>query len=430
MDVPEYLSEPTKLSLNRVPSFIKNWWVLSLTSLVILILSIGFFIQFPTKLSGTIVFSSVEPDLELVAKSTGRLYLNYDNNELVRNGMIVGYVHSDANVEDVLSIDSLMNATSTLYDETSRKYPLISLPEIYSRKLVLGSLQQDYELLQNYISQFIYLKEKSWTENQINSINQQKKKTEDKIYALIKQRELTSKSLSISAENIEIDKKLLEEKVLANYDYNNRLKAHLNSKKELNNIEFAIAESEETIKKLELQIIELQAEQDNSFKEIIRLIKSQSGILSARIKDWKDNHLLIAPKSGLVLYPTNIENEKYVKSGATCCYILPQKEPAEAAKLLLPSFQIGELKTGQKVVIKLDGYPFQKYGVLFGSVAEINLKQEGRSVSAKVLIEQPMKTSSGHRIPLIEDMTGTAEVIIKKQSLLQRSLYVFKGLQH
>ena len=78
----------------------------------------------------------------------------------------------------------------------------------------------------------------------------------------------------------------------------------------------------------------------------------------------------------------------------------------------------GEL-TGQRAVICLSGFSEQEYGRMEGKVVSISPvpNEEGNYVAEISLIRMPDKQPS-----LLKVMNGTAEIIIREQSLLERLL--------
>ena len=74
-------------------------------------------------------------------------------------------------------------------------------------------------------------------------------------------------------------------------------------------------------------------------------------------------------------------------------------------------------RTGQRAVIRLSGFSEQEYGRMEGKVVSISPvpNEEGNYVAEIGLIRMPDKQP-----PLLKVMDGTAEIIIREQSLLER----------
>ncbi len=97
--------------------------------------------------------------------------------------------------------------------------------------------------------------------------------------------------------------------------------------------------------------------------------------------------------------------------------VVPDGKSEFVGKALLPMQGSGKVKTGQRAVIRLTGFPEQEYGGLEGKVVSISPvpDENGNYVMEIQLTEMLSKQP-----PTIKVMNGTAEIIINEQSLLKR----------
>ena len=110
---------------------------------------------------------------------------------------------------------------------------------------------------------------------------------------------------------------------------------------------------------------------------------------------------------------------QYVNAGETMFVIVPDGKSEFVGKALLPMQGSGKVRTGQRAVIRLTGFPEQEYGRMEGKVVSISPvpDEEGNYV-----VEICLKCMSGKKPPILKVMSGTAEIIIREQSLLKRIL--------
>ena len=108
---------------------------------------------------------------------------------------------------------------------------------------------------------------------------------------------------------------------------------------------------------------------------------------------------------------------QYVNAGETMFVIVPDGKSEFVGKALLPMQGSGKVRTGQRAVIRLTGFPEQEYGRMEGKVVSISPvpDEEGNYVVEIHLTRMPNKQP-----PLLKVMDGTAEIIIREQSLLER----------
>ncbi len=118
-----------------------------------------------------------------------------------------------------------------------------------------------------------------------------------------------------------------------------------------------------------------------------------------------------------------------VQAGALLMNVVPRNEPVQA-EVLLSTEDAGFVATGQKAQIKVGAYPFQKYGLLAGTVQLIaadttdNRQATGapQVPTFRALIklsEQHLLSPSGERLALSPGMLVVAEVHQGKRTVME-----------
>jgi len=95
----------------------------------------------------------------------------------------------------------------------------------------------------------------------------------------------------------------------------------------------------------------------------------------------------------------------------------------------IPAQNAGKVQVGQKVMIKLDNYPFQQYGALIGEITNISISPDDE-FNYLVYANLPMGTSTSyHReIPFTQELLGNAEIITEELSVAERLFFKFRSL--
>jgi hypothetical protein len=94
----------------------------------------------------------------------------------------------------------------------------------------------------------------------------------------------------------------------------------------------------------------------------------------------------------------------------------------------VPSAGFGKIKQGQRVNVKLNGFPYMEYGVLKGEISSISAvpeqiqTQSGKSVAYKVEVTfaQGLESAYGKTLPLIQRMDGTGEIVTEDMRLIEQ----------
>ena len=112
------------------------------------------------------------------------------------------------------------------------------------------------------------------------------------------------------------------------------------------------------------------------------------------------------------------------------------------AELYLPSRAIGFVNEGQKVMLRYDAFPYQRYGLYEGTVSSIasavinpneasNLIQSQEPVyKVNVELKEQFVTAYNKKMPLQSGMSVNADIILGERSLaewLLEPIYSLRG---
>src|ERR1017187_7548222 len=91
--------------LTAVPKWIVRWGVSVIFLIMILVLTLSFFIKYPDTLSAKTFITTTNPPVTLIAKTNGKITeLKVKNNQAVKKGDILLVVENSANYKDVNSV--------------------------------------------------------------------------------------------------------------------------------------------------------------------------------------------------------------------------------------------------------------------------------------------------------------------------------------
>ena len=139
--------------------------------------------------------------------------------------------------------------------------------------------------------------------------------------------------------------------------------------------------------------------------------------LMIALREWETSYLPTAPVDGKVAFMQLWKKGQHVNVGETMFVVVPHGDSEFVGKALLPMQGSGKVRTGQHTIIRLAGFPEQEYGGLEGEVVSISPvpNEEGNYVVEIGLIRMPDKQT-----PVLKVMNGTAEIVIREPSLLER----------
>jgi HlyD family secretion protein len=148
----------------------------------------------------------------------------------------------------------------------------------------------------------------------------------------------------------------------------------------------------------------------------------------------KDNFLLIhAPVDGVVTDVTSTQPGDKVQANSPLGGIAP-KDARQVLKLEIPERDRGFLREGLPVKLKFSAFPYQRYGLIEGTLNYISpatkLSPQTRQpvYEGRVTLEQDHFLVADVRYPLRYGMTATAEVVVRERRLIDLALDPFRQI--
>ena len=99
--------------------------------------------------------------------------------------------------------------------------------------------------------------------------------------------------------------------------------------------------------------------------------------LTSAIAQWKAQHVVEAPADGHVTLLNSGPYRRQTTAGELLASILPAAETEVVGRLHLPAASRGDVEPGQKVNVKLNGFPYMEFGILRGVVRTISAVPDG-----------------------------------------------------
>jgi HlyD family secretion protein len=91
----------------------------------------------------------------------------------------------------------------------------------------------------------------------------------------------------------------------------------------------------------------------------------------------------------------------------------------------------GKVKKGQKVLIKLDSYAFEEFGMLEGRIDFISeIPSADNTFFARISLPSGLRTSNNKTLLYKSGMTATAEIITEKKRLIERFIFNLRKLRN
>jgi HlyD family secretion protein len=351
----------------------------------------------------------------LVAKSTGKIkeLLCADKQE-VHQGDVLAVIENSASTEDVQLLNQML-LTVQLGDAA------FYVPQaLFAKSFELGMIQPNFSAFSkaamnydNFLTLNLTVQEKTSLQKQI--ANRQ-------VYAtnLQRQFEMKKRELSISKSSYERDNKLFNQKVISAFDMEAAEQTYLNKQQELQQLQTSIslqnvefAQMKESVNKLSIQYLQ---EKHQLFSEL----KSCHRELLAAIENWQQACLLIASQSGVVSFNTFWMRNQYINTGDKVFAIVSRKPGQLIGKIKVSATGLGKVAIGQRVNIKVAGYPYLEYGLLQACVDNISLVSTNDYYIVEVKFPTGLRSTVNKKLKFTGELSGSAEIITENRSLIER----------
>lgn len=415
-------SETMQEIVSNRPGFIVRWGNFLFLLIIIFLCIACWFIKYPDIIKAPGLLASINEPKPVVSLIDGKLKrLLVTEGQMVKKDEVLGYVESVANYEDVLMVSSNLAAIqSSLYSGDTEEIKV----RFKDSPLFLGELQTSHQTFSqaflafsNYLSDGVYQKRRALLVKEGDNLLELNKNLKE-------QMELQEQDLVILQKTFSANETLNKEKVLSDFDYRSEQSKLINKKITLPQIKSAIINNENQLIEKEKEMNDLQ----NLFNQQKVIFQQALNTFSSQVEEWKKRYTLRAPINGKVAFAIFMQEDQQLQSNQTICYVSPENS-SYFAEILIPQSNFGKVHVGQQVLLKLQSYPFQEYGLLIGRIEFISKISSEKGYLAKVTFENGLTTSHKKQIQYRDGLLTDAEIVTRDMRLLERFYFnVFSNI--
>lgn len=221
-------------------------------------------------------------------------------------------------------------------------------------------------------------------------------------------------------------KNLMEQKFISRHGWLDKEQARIEAERELVVIESRQMELAAGIREAGRQQSALTAEMRRATLEKLREAEQRATVLQqARIKAANRGRLmrLTAPVSGTVQQLAVHTPGGVVTPAQPLMVIVPSEHALEIEAFVL-NRDIGFLDQDQSVEVKIESFPFTRYGTLKGRISHISNdaiqdEKQGLVYAARIVLDKTFMTVDGKRVALTPGMAVTVEVKTGRRRVIE-----------
>lgn len=409
-----YHTEEMQDIITAPPSWLLKWGISLFFAILVGIILLTSLIHYPDLVKTQLVISSLNSPKPIVAKVSGRLIkILVNDNQMVNKDQPLAYLESTADHDHVLKLLSdLKILQHTLQLASVAELKWINSPST----LQLGELQSAYEnFYQAYLlfkassAQGFNLKKKEFLSQDLMSINTQRKQ-------LMAQKALQNKDYDLAEKEYNMHEELNREKVETTVELRREESKLIAKKFPMEQTEAALLTNSTAYQSKEKDLLEL----DNLIQEQrFKFTQSLNSMISLA-EEWKNKYVLSASQYGKVIFSGIIQENQFVNANQELFYI-NSGNGTFFGEMAIPQYNMGKIKLGQKVLVKLKSYPFEEYGAMQGRISKIaDVPMKDSVFSARVNFASSRYSEMKRPVSLKNGMLADADIITEDASLIQR----------
>lgn len=416
-------SEEADDIMGKMPSWVIRKGLGIIFSIFIGILIGCYFIKYPQIITAPIAVTTINPPADLIAKSQGRIdSLFVLDGDTVTSGTIIAILYNTADYSSVFEIEQ------NLTNDSSENFKEIVFSPWIEKIYSMGEIQPYYADFRRLCMDFRHYLERSYIHRKEVLLIAQIEKNKEFYQKQLEQKMIIAEDLAYEKKNIERDSTLYYNKVISTQDFERSFQSLIQKRNTYAGFEVSLKSTELMIMQMQQQLIELINQYDNeSATYLLDLSKSRQQLLS-QICIWRDKYIIESPITGRVTFTKFWSNNQSVQIGERLVSVVPNDIGEVIGKMYIPSAGFGRVAVGQKVNVKLSGYPYMEFGILKGEIKNLSSVPEKEGYACEVIFPYGMRSSYKEKLKLIQQMDGTGDIITKDLRLIERFIQPIRAL--
>lgn len=417
---PELHSEEIQEIVSRPPHWLLRWGIGLCFGVIVLLLAATWWIRYPDIVTVPFLLTALDAPREVVAKADGRLIrLLVKDGVTIRAGEAVAYLESTTDPREALELEQLLedlrSYVGTLDWNKVRDFDLQGFRQLGELQNGFQTFFQQHTQLRAYLHDGMIIKKRALLLEDLQDLT-------DMLAVLESQQTMQQRDFGIAKEEFLVHEKLYQEKVIPVLEYKREQAKLLAREAPLKQMEASLIQNRSSRTAKQKELLEL----DNAVVEQKATFIHSLLTLESALAAWKQRYVLEAPVSGRVSYRAPWQEQQSVRVGEPLMTIEPDGGGFRGL-VNVPHLNLGKLRNGQSVLIKLEAYPYREFGLVNGSLSGLSVTP-GRDSAywAVVCLPDGLRTRYGHDLPYKNGMKGTADIITADRRLLERLLSAIK----
>ncbi|MCD1117773.1 HlyD family secretion protein [Chryseobacterium turcicum] len=422
LDNIELRSESVQEILTEPPHWMFRWGNTIIFIILLLILVMSYIIKYPEFVPAPIVVTSQNPPEKIEARSSSKIEKIFiKDHQKVKKGDVMMVLQSTANYQDVLKLKKLVDSIAS--DQ------LLTFPVKEASHFKLGELQGDYN---NFAKAFqdenLFTRLQPYAPENI-ATNLSISESKSRIANLKQQKNLEVAKAELSRKSYQRSQELFNQGVIAAVELESEKIKYLQAQQSLENLNISLSQLQESISNFNKTksgtAINIEKDKITYSSQTLQLFEQ----LRKSLKQWEQSYLIISSTDGMASFQQFYGENQFVKAGDPILSVLPDRTEQLVGRMSVPTVNSGKIIPGEKVLIKLENYRFQEYGIIEGKVQNISLIPDDKgNYYVDVVLPKGLKTSYNKTLKFDKELRGNAEIVTQDLRLIERFFYQIRKL--
>ncbi len=418
----EIHNEEVREIMKEIPGSLIRWGLTVIFLIFVSIIVGSYFFTFKEVVSAPLIITTTNPPAPLVSRTSGRIahWFVSDGQKIYKGNNIV-LIENTAKLEDIFMLNNLIDL---LDSAETLNVTTFELPE----NLILGDLQelfnQFFRNCENYKS---YLRE-NFLPQKIELLRQQTVKQEEQYQLSLKEKQMLEQELEIARKGFIRYEGMLTKGGISELQLEEERSRLIQTERGYTSFLSSLKSTEINLITQKRSLLELQEQYRNEIDQFESEIADGLSMLKNQLKNWKDKYLLISPVEGKVTLTKYWSENHVISAGERVATIVPPDSSIVICRAVVPSSGISKVAAGQKVNIKLTGYPYMEHGILTGTISTVSLVPGEDGYVVEIRLNEGMLSSYSEQLKLVQEMDGTADIIAGEMRMIYRFINPLKAV--
>ncbi|PHI18904.1 hypothetical protein CEQ90_15355 [Lewinellaceae bacterium SD302] len=399
--------------LGTTPSYLVRFGNILVLVALVVTMWVAYIYRYPDVVSSRLTLTSVEPARRLTAPrnlTVDRILVEREDSVVAGATLMV--FKSPARFKHVQFLENTL-----LQNGVAPTDSMLAEMDIVN-SLILGEVQEDLYQFVEAREKYLVARDRRLSGLSDREINRRIRQQETAMKSEKAVRDQLMKEVVMTARNLLRQQNLLDNGIIEQSEFDEVAETDLRTRRLLAASEGRIRDLTVNIELLDGQKEQFRSGEQTELEVASRNLRERYNLLLQAVESWKQTHLLVAPKDGIVLVNIDVREQQRFSADDELATLLPVNPQGVLGRIDLPLQGSGKVAVGDRVIIKFLNYPSEEFGSVAGVVESKSPIPSGDVIPILVGLPNGMVTNTGNRLEPVPFMRADAEIVVGEKRLL------------